>query len=162
VTPSFGLARFEESVELRLGQALEFRSGLELAYEMRSGWRVGLALYHLSNAGLARENPGSAGPGVSISRPTDWPAAASGPRRNRQAFLHGRAREKPVQRPQHVAEILDTDEVARLVEVDQVAHEGKDRDVGDGVLVVHHPLAAFEVPVDDAEQPPRLGRVTVA
>ena len=71
VTPSFGLARFEESVELRLGQALEFRSGLELAYEMRSGWRVGLALYHLSNAGLARENPGSEGLVVSISLPTD-------------------------------------------------------------------------------------------
>ncbi|HLT92090.1 MAG TPA: acyloxyacyl hydrolase [Woeseiaceae bacterium] len=71
VTPSFGLARFEESVELRLGQALEFRSGLELAYEMRSGWRLGLALYHLSNAGLAPENPGSEGLVVSISLPTD-------------------------------------------------------------------------------------------
>jgi hypothetical protein len=59
VTPSFGLGRFDPSLDFHLGQALEFRSGLEVAYELRDGYRVGIALFHLSNGGLAEENPGS-------------------------------------------------------------------------------------------------------
>lgn len=40
-----------------LGYPLEFRSGIELGWRLR-GWRVGVELYHLSNASLARHNPG--------------------------------------------------------------------------------------------------------
>lgn len=42
-----------------LGGALEFRSGIELSYHLPRGARLGLCLYHLSNAGLSEVNPGS-------------------------------------------------------------------------------------------------------
>lgn len=42
-----------------LGGALEFRSHVELAYRLPRDARVGLCLYHLSNAGFLGFNPGS-------------------------------------------------------------------------------------------------------
>ncbi len=42
-----------------LGSALEFRSALELAYRFDDRGRLGVAFYHLSNAGLGRINPGT-------------------------------------------------------------------------------------------------------
>lgn len=42
-----------------LGGALEFRSQIELSYGLRNGSRLGLCLYHLSNAGIFDFNPGS-------------------------------------------------------------------------------------------------------
>lgn len=42
-----------------LGGPLEFRSGIELAYRLPNGSRLGLCLYHLSNAGFFDRNPGS-------------------------------------------------------------------------------------------------------
>jgi hypothetical protein len=41
-----------------LGGWLEFRSGIEIGYEARSGIRYGLSLDHRSNAGIYDENPG--------------------------------------------------------------------------------------------------------
>ena len=41
-----------------LGGVLEFRSGVELGYENRSGWRFGLSYDHHSNAGIFDKNPG--------------------------------------------------------------------------------------------------------
>lgn len=42
-----------------LGGPIEFRSGLEVGYENRSGWRFGLSYDHRSNTGLFNEeNPG--------------------------------------------------------------------------------------------------------
>lgn len=41
-----------------LGGVLEFRSGIEVGYELKSGWRMGLSLDHRSNAELGRINPG--------------------------------------------------------------------------------------------------------
>jgi hypothetical protein len=40
-----------------LGYPLEFRSAIELGWRF-SDWRVGVELYHLSNASLAPHNPG--------------------------------------------------------------------------------------------------------
>lgn len=42
-----------------LGGALEFRTQVELAYRLPNDARVGLCLYHLSNAGILGFNPGS-------------------------------------------------------------------------------------------------------
>src|SRR5690606_25291715 len=81
---------------------------------------------------------------------------------NPEPALDGGPREETIEHSQHVAEILDTDQVAGLVVVDQVAHQREDRDVRYRVLVVHHPLAALEVAVDDAEQAAALGGVAVA
>ena len=41
-----------------LGGPIEFRSGIELGYEGRNGWRYGLSYDHRSNAGIYDENPG--------------------------------------------------------------------------------------------------------
>lgn len=52
-----------------LGSRLEFRSGIELAWRMRRGARVGVELYHLSNAGLGERNPGEETLAFSLSIP---------------------------------------------------------------------------------------------
>jgi len=59
LTPHLGVSVYEEGDGKDLGGAVEFRSGLELAYRLRSGSRVGLCFYHLSNSRLYRLNPGS-------------------------------------------------------------------------------------------------------
>ncbi|MFN2339289.1 MAG: acyloxyacyl hydrolase [Gammaproteobacteria bacterium] len=59
LTPSFGVGHFNETDQFRLGQALEFRSGLEGGYRFNNDYRLGLAIFHLSNGGLADENPGT-------------------------------------------------------------------------------------------------------
>ena len=41
-----------------IGQPLEFRSGAEIGYEARNGWRIGLSYDHRSNGGLDDLNPG--------------------------------------------------------------------------------------------------------
>ena len=59
VTPSFGLGYFDSGRTLELGGELEFRSGIELTYCFESEWRIGVALFHLSNGGLFDSNPGT-------------------------------------------------------------------------------------------------------
>ncbi|MGE0113602.1 MAG: acyloxyacyl hydrolase [Steroidobacteraceae bacterium] len=59
VIPSFGIGVFDVSEKLRLGNSIEFRSGLETAYRFHGDYRVGIALFHLSNGGLSNENPGT-------------------------------------------------------------------------------------------------------
>ena len=41
-----------------LGGPIEFRSGIELGYENRNGWRYAVSYDHRSNAGIYDENPG--------------------------------------------------------------------------------------------------------
>lgn len=41
-----------------LGGAIEFRSGLEIAYQMENFQRIGIAFNHTSNAGIYDKNPG--------------------------------------------------------------------------------------------------------
>lgn len=59
VTPSFGVGIFNETSKFRLGHTLEFRSGMEAGYRFNNHYRLGLALFHLSNGGLSDENPGT-------------------------------------------------------------------------------------------------------
>ena len=59
LTGSFDAGYFEERDELELGLELEFRTGAEIAYRFASEYRVGLALYHLSNGGFGDRNPGT-------------------------------------------------------------------------------------------------------
>ncbi len=59
LTPSFAAAAYERGEGKDLGQTLEFRSGLELAWELAGGRRLGVLFYHLSNASLSDVNPGS-------------------------------------------------------------------------------------------------------
>ncbi len=52
-----------------LGGPIEFRSGIELGYEGRNGWRYALSYDHRSNAGLYDKNPGIETVQFRVSRP---------------------------------------------------------------------------------------------
>lgn len=57
--PGFAVSVFEEGDGKDLGGPIEFRSSLEVSYRLRSRFRLGLLVYHLSNAGIYERNPGS-------------------------------------------------------------------------------------------------------
>ena len=42
-----------------MGHTLEFRSGGDFMYKFRNNVRVGVGVFHISNAGLATVNPGT-------------------------------------------------------------------------------------------------------
>lgn len=69
ITPSFGAGYFRHSSEIKLGSKLEFRSGVELAYEFKNHVRAGFAIFHLSNASTAKNNPGTEVAVFSLSIP---------------------------------------------------------------------------------------------
>jgi hypothetical protein len=56
--PNFAVGAYSEGDGKDLGGALEFRSGVELSYQMENFHRVGIAFNHLSNASIYDENPG--------------------------------------------------------------------------------------------------------
>lgn len=59
LTPHFAVALYEQGGSKDLGYDVEFRSGLELAYKLNASSHLGLGLYHLSNASMGDDNPGS-------------------------------------------------------------------------------------------------------
>jgi lipid A 3-O-deacylase len=59
LTPVLGAGLFRNGGDLDLGHAVEFKSGLELSVRVAGGWRIGLQGYHLSNASLSADNPGT-------------------------------------------------------------------------------------------------------
>lgn len=71
LTPSFGLGRFNNRPQFDLGKSLEFRSGLEISRQFNQGYRLGVAVFHLSNGGLSDENPGTEAAALSLSIPLD-------------------------------------------------------------------------------------------
>ena len=56
--PSFAPGYYRRGGGKDLGYPLEFRSGLEAAWRFARGTRLGVELYHLSNASLGDRNPG--------------------------------------------------------------------------------------------------------
>lgn len=59
VTPQWAAGVYDHGNDKDLGGSIQFRSGIELAYDLNPGNRVGAVFYHLSNAGLEHNNPGS-------------------------------------------------------------------------------------------------------
>ena len=57
-SPNFAAGWYRPGGGKDLGYALEFRSGVECAWQFKSKARLGLFFYHLSNASLGRKNPG--------------------------------------------------------------------------------------------------------
>ena len=57
-TPSFGAGYYDDGKGKKLGNAIEFRTTLELSYELDSKNRLGLSLGHISNANIGNKNPG--------------------------------------------------------------------------------------------------------
>lgn len=59
VIPNFAVGAYHQGSGKDLGGALEFRSGIEVAYQFPSKQRLGVALNHLSNASIYDKNPGT-------------------------------------------------------------------------------------------------------
>ena len=58
VTPSFAVGYYNRGGGIELGSHCEFRTGAEFDYRFEDQTRVGVGLYHMSNAGLGKQNPG--------------------------------------------------------------------------------------------------------
>lgn len=56
--PGFAAGYYTKGSGKDLGYPVEFRSGIELAWQFADTRRLGVHFYHLSNAGLGRKNPG--------------------------------------------------------------------------------------------------------
>ena len=59
LSPSLAVGGYEDGDQIRLGHTLEFRSGGDISFRFRNNVRVGVGIFHISNAGLGYRNPGS-------------------------------------------------------------------------------------------------------
>lgn len=57
-TPSFGLGYYDDGDGKKLGNKLEFRTTLEISYQLKNDDRIGISLGHISNANIGNKNPG--------------------------------------------------------------------------------------------------------
>lgn len=71
LTPSFGAGLYADGDGKDLGEAVEFRTQIELGHEFANDTRVSLAFSHISNAGLGDDNPGTEVLGVYVAFPLD-------------------------------------------------------------------------------------------
>jgi len=58
ILPDAAVGYYQHGDDKVLGNTAEFRTGLGAAYEFDDGWRLGADFHHISNAGLAKKNPG--------------------------------------------------------------------------------------------------------
>ncbi len=58
LTPSFGIGYYDDGDGKKLGNKIEFRTTLEISYQLNNMDRVGLSLGHISNANIGNKNPG--------------------------------------------------------------------------------------------------------
>ncbi len=57
-TPSLGAGIYDDGSGKKLGNDLQFRTSLELSYELKNKNRIGISFSHISNANLGNKNPG--------------------------------------------------------------------------------------------------------
>jgi len=57
-TPSFGVGIYDDGSGKKLGNDVQFRTTLEVSYELKNKNRIGISLGHISNANLGDKNPG--------------------------------------------------------------------------------------------------------
>ena len=57
-TPSFGVGVYDDGNGKELGNAIEFRTTLEVSYELKNKNRIGLSFAHISNNNIGDKNPG--------------------------------------------------------------------------------------------------------
>lgn len=57
-TPSFGAGYYDDGDGKKLGSNIQFRTTLEVSYQLQNNNRIGLSLGHISNANIADKNPG--------------------------------------------------------------------------------------------------------
>jgi len=57
-TPSFGAGYYDDGDGKDLGSNIEFRTTLEVSYQLKNENRIGLSFGHISNANIGDKNPG--------------------------------------------------------------------------------------------------------
>ncbi len=57
-TPSFGVGFYDDGSGKKLGNDIQFRTSLEISYELKNQNRIGISFSHISNANLGDKNPG--------------------------------------------------------------------------------------------------------
>ena len=57
-TPSFGVGYYNDGDGKKLGNNIEFRTTLEVSYQLKNNNRIGFSLGHISNANIGDKNPG--------------------------------------------------------------------------------------------------------
>tara|TARA_B100000886_G_C20195962_1_gene396331 strand:- start:93 stop:623 length:531 start_codon:yes stop_codon:yes gene_type:complete len=57
-TPSFAAGIYDDGSGKKLGNDLQFRTSLEVSYELKNKNRIAISLSHISNANLGNKNPG--------------------------------------------------------------------------------------------------------
>ncbi len=72
LTPGFAAGLYEDGDGKDLGHIVEFRSAIELAFRFDNRSRLGLSFYHLSNAGLDDNNPGTEVLSLNYSIPLNY------------------------------------------------------------------------------------------
>ena len=70
VRPSFAPSYYHRGGGEDLGDKIEFRSAIEFAYRFDDRSRLGLEVYHMSNASLGKINPGEESINLVYSLPT--------------------------------------------------------------------------------------------
>ena len=57
-TPSLGVGYYDDGDGKKLGNNIEFRTTLEVSYQLNNKNRIGLSFGHISNANIGDKNPG--------------------------------------------------------------------------------------------------------
>ena len=69
ITPSFGAGYYDDGDGKKLGNEIEFRTTLELSYQLENKNRIGISFGHISNANLGDKNPGTEILSLSFQKP---------------------------------------------------------------------------------------------
>lgn len=72
LSPNFAAGAYHHGDGKDLGYGVEFKSGIELAYQFENQSRLGVAFNHISNASLGNDNPGTENLIVTYSHPLGW------------------------------------------------------------------------------------------
>jgi lipid A 3-O-deacylase len=68
-TPSFGVGYYEDGNGKKLGNKIEFRTTLEISYQLANKDRIGISFGHISNANIGKKNPGAEIISISYQKP---------------------------------------------------------------------------------------------
>ena len=68
-TPSFGIGYYDDGNGKKLGNKVEFRTTLEISYQLVNKDRIGISFGHISNANIGNKNPGAEIISVSYQKP---------------------------------------------------------------------------------------------
>jgi len=68
-TPSFGVGYYDGGNGKKLGSKVEFRTTLEISYQLVNKDRIGISFGHISNANIGEKNPGVEIISISYQKP---------------------------------------------------------------------------------------------